>query len=47
MDFLIFALLIVLTFTGLAIERLLKDLRSQNAEIIELLMKDQQKNRIK
>lgn len=37
MGFLIFALLIVITFTALAIERILKDIRSQNKEIIGLL----------
>ncbi|MCM3720863.1 MULTISPECIES: hypothetical protein [Solibacillus] len=45
MGFLIFALLIIITFTALAIERILKDIRSQNKEIIELLSKaDENKN---
>ncbi|MFS0875345.1 hypothetical protein [Solibacillus isronensis] len=39
MGFFSFALLIIITFTALAIERILKDIRSQNKEIIELLSK--------
>ena len=42
MTFLIFAILIILTFTALAIERILKDLRLQNKTIIELLTKDKE-----
>lgn len=41
MDLFIFALVVVLTFTALAIERLLKDIREQNKEIILLLQKQQ------
>ena len=37
MDILIFALVIILVFTALAIERILKDIRDQNKEIIRLL----------
>lgn len=44
MGFLIFALLIIITFTALAIERILKDIRSQNKEIIELLSKTDVEN---
>lgn len=40
MGFFTFALLVVITFTALAIERILKDIRSQNKTIIELLSKD-------
>ena len=40
MDLLLFALVAVLAFTGLAIERVLKDIRDQNKEIISLLKKD-------
>jgi len=45
---LIFAVLIIITFTALAIERILKDIQSQNKEIIELLSKadDDQNNRV-
>ncbi|MER1989719.1 MAG: hypothetical protein ABS904_03745 [Solibacillus isronensis] len=39
MGFFSFALLVIITFTALAIERILKDIRSQNKEIIELLSK--------
>lgn len=39
MGFFSFALLIIITFTALAIERILKDIRTQNNEIIELLSK--------
>ncbi|MEK5185561.1 hypothetical protein MKY51_10640 [Solibacillus sp. FSL R5-0691] len=35
-----FILLVIITFTALAIERILKDIRSQNKEIIELLSKN-------
>lgn len=44
MELLIFALLAVLVFTGLAIERILKDIREQNKEIISLLKKDRTNN---
>lgn len=44
MGFLIFPLLIIITFTALAIERILKDIRSQNKEIIELLAKSDEDN---
>ena len=44
MGFLIFPLLIIITFTALAIERILKDIRSQNKEIIELLAKADEDN---
>ena len=37
MGILIFALVIILVFTALAIERILKDIRDQNKEIIHLL----------
>ena len=48
MGFFSFALLVIITFTALAIERILKDIRSQNKEIIELLSKadDDQNNRV-
>lgn len=39
MGFFSFALLVIITFTALAIERILKDIRTQNKEIIELLSK--------
>lgn len=39
MGFFSFALLIIITFTALAIERILKEIRTQNNEIIELLSK--------
>lgn len=44
MILLIFALLVILTFTALSIERILKDIRSQNAQIIE--QNNQQTNNI-
>lgn len=37
MGILIFALVVILVFTALAIERVLKDIRDQNKEIIRLL----------
>ena len=37
MDIFIFALVVILVFTALAIERILKDIRDQNKEIINLL----------
>ena len=37
MGILIFALVVILVFTALAIERVLKDIRDQNKEIIQLL----------
>ena len=37
MSILIFALVVILVFTALAIERVLKDIRDQNKEIIRLL----------
>lgn len=40
MDLFIFALMIILVFTALAIERILKDIRDQNKEIIKLLKED-------
>ncbi|MGE7131774.1 hypothetical protein [Lysinibacillus xylanilyticus] len=33
-------LVLLLVFTGLAIERILKDIRDQNKEIIEILKKN-------
>ena len=39
MGFFSFALLVIMTLTALAIERILKDIRTQNNEIIELLSK--------
>ncbi len=44
MGILIFALVVILVFTGLAIERVLKDIRDQNKEIISLL-KDAKNNK--
>ncbi|MEY9976194.1 hypothetical protein [Lysinibacillus sp. RC79] len=35
-----FILVLLLVFTGLAIERILKDIREQNKEIIEILKKN-------
>ena len=37
MGIFIFALVVILVFTALAIERILKDIRNQNKEIIDLL----------
>ena len=37
MGILIFALVVILVFTALAIERVVKDIREQNKEIISLL----------
>ena len=37
MGIFIFALVVILVFTALAIERILKDIRDQNKEIILLL----------
>ena len=37
MGLLTFALVVILVFTALAIERILKDIRDQNKEIIQLL----------
>ena len=37
MGILTFALVVILVFTALAIERILKDIRDQNKEIIRLL----------
>ena len=37
MGIFIFALVVILVFTALAIERILKDIRDQNKEIIDLL----------
>lgn len=42
---LIFALMSILVFTALAIERILKDIRSQNNEIISLLKTQQGEKR--
>ncbi|MEG0385596.1 MAG: hypothetical protein RR642_12665 [Solibacillus sp.] len=39
MGFLIFFLVVILVFTALSLERILKDIRDQNKEIIELLKK--------
>lgn len=39
---LIFAITVILTFTALAIERILKDIREQNNEIIILLKQQQE-----
>ncbi len=44
MGILIFALVVILVFTALAIERVLKDIRDQNKEIIRLL-KDAENNK--
>jgi len=44
MDIFIFILVLLLVYTGLAIERILKDIREQNKEIIDILKK---KNREK
>ena len=44
MGILIFALVVILVFTALAIERVLKDIRDQNKEIISLL-KDAKNNK--
>ncbi|MFT9819283.1 hypothetical protein [Lysinibacillus sp. NPDC056185] len=35
-----FILVLILVFTGLSIERILKDIREQNKEIIEILKKN-------
>lgn len=35
-----FFLIVILVFTALSLERILKDIRDQNKEIIELLKKD-------
>ena len=43
MGILTFALVVILVFTALAIERVLKDIRDQNKEIIRLL-KDSNNN---
>lgn len=40
MGFLLFFLVVALVFTVLSLERILKDIRDQNKEIIELLKKD-------
>lgn len=40
MVFLLFLLVSILTITALAIERVLKDVRDQNKEILELLKKN-------
>ena len=42
MGFLIFFLVVALVFTVLSLERILKDIRDQNKEIIELLKKDKE-----
>jgi len=47
MDILIFALVVILVFTALAIERVLKDIRDQNKEIIHLLKDAKSKQDIK
>lgn len=39
MGFLIFFLVVILVFTALSLERILKDIRDQNKEIIEILKK--------
>ena len=44
MGILIFALVVILVFTALAIERVVKDIRDQNKEIIRLL-KDAENNK--
>ncbi|MFJ6267005.1 hypothetical protein ACIQGW_18745 [Lysinibacillus xylanilyticus] len=38
-----FILVLLLVFTGLAIERILKDIRDQNKEIIEILKNNRDK----
>ena len=43
MGILIFALVVILVFTGLSIERVVKDIREQHREIIRLL-KDAKNN---
>lgn len=40
MDIFIFILVLLLVYTGLAIERILKDIRKQNKEIIDILKKN-------
>ena len=40
MGFFTFFLVAILVFTALSLERILKDIRDQNKEIIELLKKD-------
>ncbi|MEY9972778.1 hypothetical protein ABH966_003154 [Lysinibacillus sp. RC46] len=40
MDIFTFILVLILVFTGLAIERIMKDIREQNKEIIEILKKN-------
>ena len=40
MGIFIFALVVILVFTALAMERILKDIRDQNKEIIRLLKED-------
>lgn len=40
MDIFIFILVLLLVYTGLAIERILKDIREQNKEIIDILKKN-------
>ena len=37
MDIFIFVLVVILVFTALTVERILKDIRHQNKEIIRLL----------
>ena len=43
MGILIFVVVVILVFTGLSIERVVKDIRDQNKEIIRLL-KDAKNN---
>ena len=45
MGILLFALVVILVFTVLAIERVLKDIRDQNKEIIRLLKNESSKDR--
>jgi len=47
MGLLIFALVVILVFTALAIERVLKDIRDQNKEIISLLKDDKNNKDVK
>ena len=47
MGILIFALVVILVFTALAIERILKDIRDQNKEIIHLLKDAKSKQDVK
>ncbi len=45
MELLIFALLVILVFTALQIERILKDIRTQNEKILEVLQSEKEKDK--